>query len=358
MPASEAIVSEPRQRENEERERRRIPAASGGAPRLRVVCIGGGTGLPAMLAGLSRLARRGAVPRIDLTAVVAVSDDGGSSGRLRREQGVLPPGDVRNCLVALSDRRHRALARLFQYRFGAGRGLKGHAMGNLLLAALSSLEGDFLAAIRRAEKLLDCAGHVLPATLEPVQLVGVLADGSEIRGERRFDQPRSTTISRVELLPRAPRATPGVIDAIRRADVVVLGPGSLYSSVIANLLVDGVAQALRETSALRILVQNLMSQPGESDGLDAADHVRAVQAHAGDVVDVLLVDPLEELRFSLRSGYARVGQRPVSFERRSVAALGVLPLEADLLARGRRVRHDPEKAAAAILGLALQASEA
>jgi uncharacterized cofD-like protein len=326
---------------------------------LRVVCLGGGTGLPAVLGGLARLGRRGgALPRLDITAGVGVRDVGGSSGRLRREQGMLPPGDLRNCLVALADRRHRGLARLFQYRFGAGRGLKGHALGNLLISALTSLEGDFLAAIRRAEALLQCDGHVLPATLEPVQLLGLLADGSQIRGERKFDQPRSTTITRVELVPRAPRAAPGVIEAIRTADVVVLGPGSLYSSVIPNLLVDGVAEALRESTALRVLVQNLMTQTGETDGLDAAGHVRAVQAHAGDVVDVLLVDPLEELGPSQRAGYAQLGQRPVHFDRRAVAALGVLPLEADLLARGRRIRHDPEKAAAAILGLALHASEA
>ena len=357
MPASEAIRPERRWSQREEDERRAVPG--GGPSTLRVVCIGGGTGLPAMLTGLARLARKGgSLPSIDLTAIVAVSDDGGSSGRLRREQGILPPGDVRNCLVALADGRHRALARLFQYRFGAGRGLKGHALGNLLLSALHSLEGDFLGAIRRAEGLLECAGHVLPATLEPVQLLGLLEDGSEIRGERKFDRPRSTTISRVELLPRAPRATAGVIEAIRAADVVVLGPGSLYSSVIPNLLVRGVAEALRETSALRVLVQNLMTQAGETDGLDAAGHVRAVQAHAGDVIDVLLVDPLEELQPVLRTGYASRGQRPVFFDRRAVAALGVLPLEADLLARGRRVRHDPEKAAAAVLGIALQASEA
>lgn len=329
----------------------------GGVP-FRVVAIGGGSGLPAILSGLAHFGRRCSPRPLDLTAVVAMADDGGSSGRLRREQGVLPPGDIRNCLVALADRRHRAMARLFQYRFGAGRGLRGHPVGNLLLAALSSMEGDFLAAIRRAEHLLQCSGRVLPVTLEPVHLVGLLSDGREIRGERKLERRRKVAISRIELVPRSPAATPGVLDAIRRADLVVLGPGSLYSSVIANLLVDGVAEALRETSALRVLVQNLMTQPGESDGLDAAAHVRAVQAHAGEVVDVLLIDPLDELHRAQREGYARSGQRPVRFDRRAVAALGVLPVEADLLAAGRRVRHDPEKTAAAILGLALQASEA
>ena len=353
MPAEDAIAEESRA------ERTRLPAPRDAAPPLRAVCIGGGTGLPAILGGLARLGRRAsALPRIELTAVVAVSDDGGSSGRLRREQDVLPPGDVRNCLVALADRRHRALARLFQYRFGAGRGLEGHALGNLLLTALSSLEGDFLQAIRRAEKLLRCRGRVLPVTLEKVQLLGLLEDGSEIRGEHRFDRPRRATISRVELLPRSPLPTPGVLEAIRAADVIVLGPGSLYSSVIPNLLVAGVAEALREAAALRVLVQNLMTEPGETDGLDAAAHLRAVQVHAGDVVDVLLADPLDGLHARKRQAYAAQGQHPVAFDRRAIASLGVLPIEADLAATTGRIRHDPEKVAAAILGLALQASEA
>lgn len=357
MSVSEASLPANLDEHREEDERR--PAEGSGDRTLRVVAIGGGTGLPAILGGLARLARRsGSLPSLDITAVVAVSDDGGSSGRLRKEQGVLPPGDIRNCLVALADNKHRALARLFQYRFGQGRGLKGHAMGNLLLTALTSMEGDFLAAVHRAQRMLRCQGRVLPATLEPVQLLGVLSDGSRIKGEHRFERAREARITRVELLPRAPRPTPGVLEAIRGADVVVMGPGSLFSSVIANLLVDGVAQALRETQALRVLVQNLMSQPGETDGLDAAGHVRAVQAHAGDVVDVLLVDPLDELDGELAATYEALGQKPVSFDRRKVAALGVLPLEADLLAGGSRVRHDPDKAAAAVLGLALQASEA
>lgn len=322
---------------------------------LKIVAIGGGTGLPALLTGLSRLSGRGALPHLDVTAIVAMGDDGGSSGRLRREQGVLPPGDIRNCLVALADKRHRRLARLFQYRFGRGRGLQGHAMGNLLLTALTSMEGDFLTAVRRAQRMLACRGKVLPATLEPVQLLGVLADGRTIQGEHRFKGAQA--ISRVELVPRNPRPAPGVLSAIRDADVVLLGPGSLFSSVIANLLVGGVAEALAESRAVRMLIQNLMTQPGETSGMDAAEHVRAIQRHAGNVVDVLLVDPLETLEPETRERYAGLGQLPVSYDRRSIAALGVLPLEAELLAEGSRVRHDPEKAAAAVLGWMLQASE-
>ncbi|HEY0839861.1 MAG TPA: gluconeogenesis factor YvcK family protein [Vulgatibacter sp.] len=342
----------------EARRRRPIPA-SWGDHTLRVVAIGGGTGLPAVLGGLARFSRRGAAgKRVEITAVVAASDDGGSSGRLRRENGVLPPGDVRNCLIALADDHSRSLARLFRYRFGQGRGLRGHSLGNLLLTALTSLEGDFLAAIGRAERMLRCQGRVLPATLEPVRLVGVLEDGGRVEGERNFVGERQSRIARVELLPRAPSPAPGVLDAIRAADVIVLGPGSLYSSVITNLLVDGVADAIRESRALRILVQNLMTEPGETSGLDAVAHVEAVLRHGGKVADVLLVDGRPKVANELLRGYARKGQHPVQLDSRKVLAHGLVPVEADLIAAGARVRHDPDKLAAAVIGLALQASEA
>lgn len=325
---------------------------------LRVVAIGGGTGLPAILAGLARAGRTlPGLPPLEITAVVAVSDDGGSSGRLQREQGVLPPGDVRNCLVALAAPGNRRLARLFQYRFGRGQGLKGHAMGNLLLTALTSLEGDFLAAVDRAGHMLGCAGRVLPCTLDPVQLVARLVDGNSIRGESALERaPRR--IARVELRPGGARPAPGVKEAIRAADVVVLGPGSLYSSVIAPLLVEGVAASLQRTRALRIFVQNLMGQPGETEGLDAAGHVRAVLDHAGPVIDLVLVDALQALGPTRTRAYEARGQRPVRLDRRSLSSLGVVPVEAELLGTGRKVRHDPAKAAAAILGLALEAVEA
>lgn len=342
----------------ERRERRAIPRAWD-QPSLRVVAIGGGTGLPAVLGGLARVARRGAwLQRLEVTALVAASDDGGSSGRLRRENGVLPPGDVRNCLIALADERSRSLARLFRYRFGRGEGLRGHSMGNLLLTALTSLEGDFLAAIERAERMLRCRGKVLPSTLESVRLVGLLEDGSRIEGEHTFVGDRASRIARLELLPRAPKPAPGVLEAIRAADVIVLGPGSLYSSVITNLLVDGVAEAVRESGALRILVQNLMTEPGETQGLDALGHVEAVMRHAGKVADVLLVDARPRVPNELLQGYARKGQHPVRLDKRAILARGVIPVEADLLAAGARVRHDPDKLAAAVIGLALQGNEA
>ncbi len=327
--------------------------------KVRVVAIGGGTGLPAVLGGLARFARRGVtVERLEITAVVAVSDDGGSSGRLRRENGVLPPGDVRNCLVALADVRRRSLARLFRYRFGEGKGLRGHSLGNLLIAALTSMEGDFLAAIQRAERMLGCEGRVLPSTLERVQLIGLLEDGGRILGERHFGGSRPGRIKRLELAPRAPAASPGVLEAIRGADLIVMGPGSLYSSVIANLLVDGIADAIRESGALKVLVQNLMTEPGETAGIDAAGHLEAVIEHAGKVADVLLVDGAPRIASGVAEGYARQGQLPVRFDGRAILARGVVPVAADLVAAGGRVRHDPDKLASALVGLALRGNEA
>jgi uncharacterized cofD-like protein len=319
---------------------------------VRLVAIGGGTGLPTVLQGLRRVRRRlGHAVALEITAVVAVGDDGGSSGRLRKEHGLLPPGDVRRCLVALSEAEADPLTRLFQYRFSAGRELAGHAMGNLVLAALAEMEGDFLAGIRHAERLLGCAGKVFPATLERIELVGLCEDGSRVVGQHRFNEPRDKRLRRIETVPNAPAATPGVIEAILEADAVIMGPGSLYSSVISNLLVEGVADALRRRKGRRILIQNLACQPGESKGMSAAAHVEAVLTHAGEVVDVLLVD--SRANFSARDGEDRVPCNPDD-----VLSLGVQPVVADLAASTGRLAHDPEKTALAIVALAMSALEA
>lgn len=341
------------------RQEQRSPLRLHEEARLKIVAIGGGTGLPALLSGLAGFARRGLLmERLEITAVVAMGDSGGSSGRLRKENGVLPPGDIRNCLIALSEGQGRSLARLFRYRFGSGRGLRGHSLGNLLLTALTSIEGDFLAGIERAERMLHCQGKVIPSTLEQVQLVGLLSNGEELRGEHRFVGRGNETIRRLELAPRSPRAAPGVLEAIERADVIVLGPGSLYSSVITNLLVSGVGEAVRRSTALRILVQNLMTEPGETGGLDAAGHLDAFLAHVGRAVDVLLFDRLAALGPGISEAYERLGQLPVRVDERAILARGVVPVEADLLARGKRIRHDPKKIAAAVIGLAASGSEA
>lgn len=319
----------------------------------RLVAMGGGTGLPVVLRGLVREGRPGLEePGVDITAVVAMSDDGGSSGRLRREQGTLPPGDVRNCLVALA-RERSALARLFQFRFGgARRGLGGHAVGNLLIAALAEMEGGFLEAVRVSEELLGVQGRVLPSTVAQVQLVAEREDSSVVVGERHLGRARGR-VRRVSLRPASPPPTRGLLHALRAAHLIAIGPGSLYSSVLPNLLVDGVAQTLRESRALKVLVANLMTQPGETEGMDCLAHVQAVLEHVGPVVDVVLVNATPPSPQALER-YARRGSFPVLADRRALLSAGVVPVEADLLRPGANVRHDGGKVARCLLKLARQ----
>jgi len=317
----------------------------------RLVCIGGGTGLPVVLKGLARRALpKPGDPGLDITAIVAMSDDGGSSGRLRRDFGVLPPGDVRNCLVALSGAKNE-LAELFQYRFDGAKGLAGHAVGNLLIAALTELKGgNFLEAVRLSGRMLGSRGEVLPSTLSPVQLVAKMRDGSTVVGERNIARS-GRRVERVSLSPQSPPPSEGTLEAIRQADLIAIGPGSLYSSVLPNLLVGGVAQALSETRALKVLIANLMTQPGETDGMDCLEHVRAVQEHVGPVVDVVLVNGAEP-QPELREWYRARGSQPVTVDRRKLIEAGVIPVEADLIKQGRRIRHDPGKVARCLMKLA------
>ncbi len=318
---------------------------------LSLVCIGGGTGLPVVLRGLAKRALPTAKsPGLELTAVVAMSDDGGSSGRLRRMRGVLPPGDVRNCLVALSGTQSGVLQKLFQHRFEKGGGIGGHAVGNLLLAALTELRGDFMEAVDLSARMLEARGRVLPSTLQAVELEAELWDRTLVRGERNIARS-GQRVRRVSLKPELPRPSDGVIEAIRTADLVTIGPGSLFSSVMPNLLVDGVAQALRETRALKVLIANLMTQPGETDGMDAVEHVRAVVEHVGPVVDVALVNA-RRADAEVLERYRKKGQLPVEVDRRGLIEAGVIPVEADLLKEGRRIRHDSRKVARCLLQLA------
>lgn len=315
----------------------------------RLVCLGGGTGLPVVLKGLARRALpREGDPGLDITAIVAMSDDGGSSGKLRRSRGLLPPGDIRNCLVALSGKN--VLTDLFQYRFDGTRGLGGHAVGNLLIAALAELKGDFLEAVKLSARLLDARGTVLPSTLAPVQLVARMDDDSVVVGESNIARA-GRRVARVGLEPCAPPPAEGILEAIQGADLIVIGPGSLYSSVLPNLLVAGVAKALAETRALKVLISNLMTQPGETDGMSCVDHVKAVHAHVGPVVDVVLINAAQPSP-QLVEWYRERGSEPVAVDRRALIELGVIPVEADLLRQGRRIRHDPRKLTRCLLKLA------
>jgi uncharacterized cofD-like protein len=324
----------------------RAPALGG--PALRVAALGGGTGLPRVLAGLGPGLDPEGERRVDVTAIVTTADDGGSSGELRRVYGVPAPGDVRNCLVALAAGPN-ALAGVFQHRFEGGGGLDGHTVGNVVLTALAQKLGDFGSAVAAAAELLGVRGHVVPASAQPVELVARLEDGRIVRGEAALARARGRV---AELrLARPTDAPAAAIEAIRSADLVVLGPGSHYSSVLASLLARGMGEALRATSATRVLVVNLFTQPGETDGYTAADHVRALQRHLGDVVDVALVQR-PAFPEAVARAYAEEGAAPVALDRAALEALGVVPVVADLLAEGGIGRHDPQKLARALLAIA------
>jgi uncharacterized cofD-like protein len=309
---------------------------------IRVTAVGGGTGLPAVLGGLTRWA--GA----EVSAVVTTCDDGGSSGKLRRRYRLPSPGDVRNCLVALSPGEN-PLAQLFQHRFAGVGGLAGHTVGNLILAALAQRLGDFGAAVEEATRLLGARGRVLPSTAQRVDLIADLADGRVVRGETSIAAAKGT-IARLRLQRRV-HASPPALQAVGGADLVVFGPGSLYTSVIASLLGAGMEAALKACRGVRVLVVNLFTQPGETDGYDAADHVRALQRHFGAVVDAALLHS-RALPQRMVAAYAAQGSRLVHCDRAALARLGVKVVEADLLDGSSPVhaRHDPHK-----LGKALQA---
>jgi uncharacterized cofD-like protein len=304
----------------------------------RVVAIGGGTGLPVVLTALKRYLG-GRVTA--LTAVVTVTDDGGSSGRLREEFQVLPPGDIRNCLVALAD-VEPLMAELFQFRFPGEGGLAGHNFGNLFLAALTQVTGNFLQAIRISGKVLAVRGTILPSTLDVVRLGADLADGRRVVGESQIRR-QGAAIRRVFLEPADTRALPEVLEAIAHAHVIVLAPGSLYTSLIPNLLVGGIADALRAAAALKIGVANLMTEPGETDGMSLGDHLEALYAHGGRGVLDGIVAHGRRFPADVVARYARAGAMPVTADRERVRALGVWVTEADLAGPTELARHHPEK---------------
>jgi uncharacterized cofD-like protein len=276
-----------------------------------------------------------------LTAVVTVTDDGGSSGRLRKELQVLPPGDIRNCLVALAD-VEPLMAELFQFRFPGEGGLAGHSFGNLFLAALTHVTGNFLHAIRISGKVLAVRGTILPSTLDVVRLSADLVDGRRVLGESQVAR-QGAPIRRVFIEPTAARALPEVLEAIAHAHVVVLAPGSLYTSLIPNLLVEGVADALRASAALKICVANLMTEPGETDGMSLGDHVEAMYAHGGRGVIDGIVAHGRPFPADVVARYALAGAMPVATDRERVRGLGVWVTEADVAGPTELARHHPEK---------------
>ncbi len=312
------------------------------------MAIGGGTGLSVLLRGLKH--HVGTERLRQLTGVVTVTDDGGSSGRLRKEFGVLPPGDIRNCIAALADDED-LLTRLFQYRFPNGGGLLGHSFGNLFLTALTGITGDFHQAILTAESVLSVRGKIFPATLTDVRLRGRGVSGRIYEGESAIGLS-SEELAAVELDPASPPAFPQAVAALEKADLILLGPGSLYTSILPNLLIPGIRQALVKTRARVVLLLNLMTQPGETDGMMGTDHLRALVRQAGEgIIDAVLVNATP-IPPSLIAHYAETGSMPVAVDRAALEALGVEVHAADLLAvDGDLIRHDPEKLARAVLEL-------
>lgn len=311
--------------------------------------IGGGTGSHTVLSGLKRM-------DCDLTAVVAMSDDGGSSGRLREELGQLPPGDVRQCLVALAgeDSASESLTRLFSHRFAEGKGLKGHSLGNLLLSALTEITGSADAAIREASRMLRIRGTVLPVTLSDSTLKARLEDGSLIEGESCIDRRCGNShlpISRVYLEPAA-KAYPPVLEAIAEADAVVIGPGDIYTSILPNLLVEGVAEAVRAAGGVKIHVCNLMTKPGESDGFRASDFLRLLGTYLSvdKPVDYLLANDAE-FPESVRRRYELNGQHPVEVDAESCGRYAGEVVKCPMIDEGSYARHNPSLLAKAIMGI-------
>jgi uncharacterized cofD-like protein len=310
---------------------------------VRVAAIGGGTGLSTLLHGLKDyVARRRQEterhPISDLAAIVTVTDDGGSSGRLRREYRILPPGDIRNCMVALSQ-DEALLGRLFQYRFNSGRGLRGHSFGNLFLTALTHVTGDFAEAVRVSGEVLAIRGRIFPTTIENVSLEAVMTNGKIVKGETRIAKS-GKKIRRLRLHPRRVRPLLEVLEAIEHADLILIGPGSLYTSILPNLLVSGVAEAIESSSATRVYIANLMTQPGETDGYSLADHVRAIYSHTRRKLFDWVVASNQTVSQEVARRYRSSGAEPVRVDITELQRMGLRCLLDHLLAEQGVVRHD------------------
>jgi uncharacterized cofD-like protein len=328
---------------------------------LRVVAIGGGTGLSTLLKGLKRYVFSPAEmiaepPEIgvirDLSAVVTVSDDGGSSGRLRKELNMLPPGDIRNCIVALSE-DEALLSKLFRHRFDKGSGLEGHSFGNLFLAALTSLTSDFSEAVRLSSEILLTRGHIYPATTSNIELEALMEDGTRVRGETKITASKGR-IKELFVVPPNVGPMPQTLEAIANADLITIGPGSLFTSLIPNLLVRGIPQAIVESPATKVYICNLMTQANESLGLTAADHIRALNRHAqGQIFDYALINRMPASD-EMKAKYATEGACQIVNDLDAVEAMGVIPVLGDYLEDAGVARHNTARVAHDLMQLATQ----
>ena len=314
-----------------------------GRKELKIVAIGGGHGLSTMLRGLKRYTK-------DITAIVTVADDGGGSGMLREDLGILPPGDIRNCILALAN-TEPTMEQLLNYRFTEG-SLAGQSFGNLFLAAMDGISGSFDEAVHRMGEVLAITGRVLPVTNQSVHLEAEFVNGSRVLGESKIFYAKKRNdcrIRQVRLVPEHPQPLPESIEAIAQADLILLGPGSLYTSIIPNLLVDGVAEAIAKSRALKILVMNIMTQDGESDGYTGADHVRALLHHgAPGIIDVCIANNAV-IGEAILAPYRQEGVEQLRLEREEIEAMGIQVEEYPMATGERYIRHDTYALASAIM---------
>jgi len=322
---------------------------------LRVVAIGGGTGLSTLLKGLKHyvLSSAHAMPVStvvieDLTAIVTVTDDGGSSGRLRREFGILPPGDIRNCIVALSE-DEATMSRLFRYRFPETSALEGHSFGNLFLTALTATTGDFAEAVLLSSEILATRGHIYPATTANCELEALMDDGTRVRGETKITASKCRIV-KLQMVPRDVAPMPQTLEAIAQADLITIGPGSLFTSLIPNVLVHGISEAIANSPALKVYVCNLMTQANESLGLSASDHIKAIYDHAGaPIFDAALIN-VKELSPELRNNYAAESASQIVIDEDKVRSFGVKPILGDYLYEHKGVaRHATDRVASELM---------
>ena len=308
----------------------------------KIVAIGGGTGLSTILEGLKE-------HTANITAIVAMADEGGSSGRLREEFGILPPGDVRNCLVSLSQ-SPKLMRDLFQYRFEEGAGIKGHSFGNLFITALTEVTGSFKAAVEESSEVLAITGRVVPSSLDNVRLKAEYADGTVKEGEDKIPE-EGKAIRKITLLPADAKANPEVFEAVKQADIIIFGPGSLFTSIVPNLLIKDVCREIaRRKNIMKLYICNVMTQHGETDGFTASDHVGMLLNHASEanVINSCLINS-GRLEHKLLFKYSREGSFPVIFDREKLIKMGMTIFEADVVSKSNYLRHDPEKTSREIM---------
>lgn len=307
----------------------------------KIVAIGGGTGLSTMLKGIKKITN-------NITAVVTVGDDGGSSGRLREEMGVLPPGDIRNCIAALAD-DDDLTTKLFQYRFKTGEGLEGHSFGNLFLTAMCAITGDMFRAVIESSKVLSIRGRVLPSTLDDMKLVALMEDGTIIKGESNIPES-GKKIKKLYTDPQFCKPLEDVILAIQDADLIILGPGSLYTSIIPNLLIKEITTAIEKAKAKKIYICNIMTQPGETDDFTVADHIKTILEHADNkkIIDTVLIN--DYLPDEIIDAYKKFNSYPVKLDRAVIKKLGIGIVRKRLIEENKKnlVRHSPNRLARAI----------